>query len=252
MGVKKLPTGGWEASYRDSGGRERIKRHRTRNAADRWLAGVKTDIQRGDYIDPRLARTRLSEWAEEWLSTTVHLKLKTQTGYESMLRTHVLPAFGDTAVAAIGPRRRPPLRGHDDRERLGSRDSALRTQGAASRAGHSRGGWRHQEQSLQRCPGPPFAADRDGVPERRAGRVTPPFGTLIRVAAYTGMRAGELEALRVGRLELLKSRPVVAESVTEVHGHGMVFGPTKTYERRTIPLMPSIRDELGALLATRP
>ena len=85
-----------------------------------------------------------------------------------------------------------------------------------------------------------------------ASMITPPFGTLIRVAAYTGMRAGELEALRVGRLELLKSRPVVAESVTEVHGHGMVFGPTKTYERRTIPLMPSIRDELGALLATRP
>lgn len=52
MGVKKLPAGGWEASYRDSGGRERIKRHRTRSAADRWLAGVKTDIQRGDYIDP--------------------------------------------------------------------------------------------------------------------------------------------------------------------------------------------------------
>lgn len=66
------------------------------------------------------------------------------------------------------------------------------------------------------------------------------------------MRAGELEALRVGRLELLESRLLVAESVIEVHGHGMVFGPTKTYERRTILLMPSIRYELGALLATRP
>ncbi len=81
--------------------------------------------------------------------------------------------------------------------------------------------------------------------EALASVITPPFGTLIRLAAYTGMRAGELEALRVGRLELLKSRLLVAASVTEVHGHGMVFGPTKTYERRTIPLMPSIRDELG-------
>ncbi|HUR22476.1 MAG TPA: site-specific integrase [Acidimicrobiales bacterium] len=89
-------------------------------------------------------------------------------------------------------------------------------------------------------------------PNRVREHAADPFGTLIRVAAYTGMRAGELKALRVGRFELLKSRLLVAESVTEVHGHGMVFGPTKTYERRTIPLMPSICDELGALLATRP
>lgn len=257
MGVKKLPTGGWEASYRDSGGRERIKRHRTRSAADRWLAGVKTDIQRGDYIDPRLARTRLSEWAEEWLSTTVHLKLKTQTGYESMLRTHVLPAFGDTAVAAIGPVdvRRFVATMIENGSAAGTVRSARKVLRLVLATAEEGGAIKSNPCNGVRVPRSPRTEmvflNAEQV-EVLASVITPPFGTLIRVAAYTGMRAGELEALRVGRLELLKSRLVVAESVTEVHGHGMVFGPTKTYERRTIPLMPSIRDELGALLATRP
>lgn len=58
MAVKKLGNGRWEASYRDPAGKERIKRHRTRAEADRWLASVKADLQRGEYVEPGLARTR--------------------------------------------------------------------------------------------------------------------------------------------------------------------------------------------------
>lgn len=257
MGVKKLPTGGWEASYRDSLGRERVKRHRTRAAADRWLAAVKTDLQRGEYIDPHLARSRFGEWADEWLATTVHLKLKTQTGYESMLRTHILPAFADSAVAAISPIdvRRFVATMTESGSAPGTVRSARKVLRLVLSTAEQGGAIKSNPCNGVRVPRSPrtemvFLTGQEV--EALAAAITPPFGTLIRVAAYTGMRAGELEALRVGRLELLKGRLVVAESVTEVHGHGLVFGPTKTYERRTVPLMPSIRDELGALLAGRP
>ncbi len=35
-------------------------------------------------------------------------------------------------------------------------------------------------------------------------------------------------------------------------GHGLVYGPTKTYERRSVPIPRAMCDELGAYLATRP
>jgi hypothetical protein len=41
---------------------------------------------------------------------------------------------------------------------------------------------------------------------------------LVRFDAYTGLRAGELAALRVARLDLLRGRCEVAESATEVAG----------------------------------
>jgi hypothetical protein len=96
-----LNNGRWEASYRDPAGREKIKRHRTRAEADRWLAAMKTNIARGDYIDPKLAKTPFRRWSDEWLATTSHLRARTRGGYESALRIHVVPVFGDMPVGAI-------------------------------------------------------------------------------------------------------------------------------------------------------
>ncbi|MDP9441704.1 MAG: hypothetical protein M3P34_05935 [Actinomycetota bacterium] len=52
--------------------------------------------------------------------------------------------------------------------------------------------------------------------EALAQAIGPRYATLIRFAAYTGLRAGEIGALRVGRLNLLRSRILVAEAVTDV------------------------------------
>ena len=80
----------------------------------------------------------------------------------------------------------------------------------------------------------------------------PDYGLLVRFAALTGLRAGEIGALRVGRLDLLRRRVEVAETVSEVAGHGLVYGPPKTYERRGVPLPAALADDLAAYLAGRP
>lgn len=87
--------------------------------------------------------------------------------------------------------------------------------------------------------------------ERLATTIAPPYGPLVRFAAYTGLRAGEIGALRVGRVDLLKGRVRIEESVSEVQSHGLVYGEQKTYQRRSVPLVPSIRDEIGELIAGR-
>jgi integrase len=59
--------------------------------------------------------------------------------------------------------------------------------------------------------------------EQLAAIIGPPFPLLVRFDAYTGLRAGEL-----------------------------VWGTTKTYERRSVRLPRSLREQLGAYLADRP
>jgi integrase len=68
--------------------------------------------------------------------------------------------------------------------------------------------------------------------------------TLVLFAAYTGMRAGEIAALRWERVDLLRGAVDVVESYAEVHGE-LVLGPTKTYARRTVRLPRFLVDLLG-------
>jgi integrase len=87
--------------------------------------------------------------------------------------------------------------------------------------------------------------------ERLAEAIVPPYGVLVRFAAYTGLRAGEIAALRVKRLDLLRGTVRVVEAASEVSGR-LITGPTKTHAERTVLLPRFLRDELAAYLASRP
>jgi integrase len=87
--------------------------------------------------------------------------------------------------------------------------------------------------------------------ESLAAAINPRFSTLVRFAAYTGLRAGEICALRVGRVDLQRGRVLVSESVTEVDGRGLTFSEPKTYEHRSVTLPKFLRDELTEHLAVR-
>jgi integrase len=87
--------------------------------------------------------------------------------------------------------------------------------------------------------------------ERLAEAIPLPYGLLVRFAAYTGLRAGELAALRVKRLDLLRGTVRVVESASEIGGR-LVLGSTKTYAERTLRLPRFLRDDLAAYLAGRP
>ncbi|TML16369.1 MAG: hypothetical protein E6G39_05940, partial [Actinobacteria bacterium] len=82
-------------------------------------------------------------------------------------------------------------------------------------------------------------------------RTYPQYGLLVRLAALTGMRAGEIAALRVGRVNPLCKTIEVAESASEIRG-ALVYGPTKTYGRRSVPMPPTLARELDDHLRTRP
>lgn len=70
------------------------------------------------------------------------------------------------------------------------------------------------------------------------------YRLVVLFLAYTGVRFGEMAALKVGRLDLDRSRARIAESVTPVQGQGMVWGTPKSHQRREVPMPRFLANEL--------
>lgn len=81
--------------------------------------------------------------------------------------------------------------------------------------------------------------------------ITPRYRALIYTAAYSGLRARELAALTLARVNLLRGIFEVTESLSEVRGK-LVVGPTKTGRARTVRLPRFLVEILAAHLATYP
>ncbi|MGH8900064.1 MAG: tyrosine-type recombinase/integrase [Egibacteraceae bacterium] len=90
-------------------------------------------------------------------------------------------------------------------------------------------------------------AERTGRDARRRfERFGPRYQALILVAAYGGLRFGELAALRRRRVDLLRGRLTVAQTLVDLNGE-LSFGPPKTKNgRRTVPLPRRVVRELAA------
>jgi integrase len=72
-----------------------------------------------------------------------------------------------------------------------------------------------------------------------------PYGLLVRFLAYTGLRWGEMSALRVGSLDLMRRRMRIKSAFVEVKGK-LVEGTPKTHQVRIVPLARFLIDELAA------
>ena len=78
--VRHLPSGRWQARYRDLAGKSHTapQTFSTRPEAARFLAQVETDLARGEWTDPRAGRVSFAEWAARWQDTTTNLRPNTR------------------------------------------------------------------------------------------------------------------------------------------------------------------------------
>ena len=95
-------------------------------------------------------------------------------------------------------------------------------------------------------------AIRTQVIHRRGGSVVsadrPDHETVVLLLAYTGLRWGEMAALRVGAVNLVRRRLDVYEAVAEVSGR-QVLDSVKNHERRSVPFPDFLAAPLSALMA---
>ena len=81
----------------------------------------------------------------------------------------------------------------------------------------------------------------------------PDLGALVKFAAGTGMRQGEVFGLTVDRLDMLRRAVHVDRQLVGLDGTRPMFGPPKTAASvRTIPLPRVVVDVLAAHLAAYP
>jgi integrase len=246
----------WRARYRDPSGRERAKSFARKVDAERFLVGIEDAKLRGAYVDPAAGKVAFSEWAERWVRTTATLRPSTRKDYRVLLDNQVLPAFGSMTLAGI--------------DALAVREWVAELVAGGLSAKRARKAHQVLSQILTsavdggRLPRNVAAGIKLPKVQRKemhfltaaqvealADAIAPPYGVLIRFAAYAGLRPCEFVALRVGRLDLLRGMVRVAEAAPEVAGR-LAWGGVKTHEARTVRLPRSVADELGAYLADRP
>jgi integrase len=246
----------YSVRYRDPAGHSRRKVFARKVDADRWMAENEAAKVRGAWVDPAAGRERFGEWAERWFATTADLKPGTRRTYRLLLDNQVLAHFGTATLAGI--------------DTLAVREWVA----ALVEAGLSPSRIRNAHQVLSqvlaaavdggrlaRNPAAgvrlPKRVEREmlfldaGQVEQLADVIGPHYHVLVYFLAYTGLRFGEAVALTVKRLDLLRGACQVVESATEV-GSALVWGPTKTNERRTVRLPRFLCDLLGEHLADRP
>ena len=244
----------WQARYRDPDGVQRKRAFRRRVDAERYLTSVSHDLLAGSYLDPRAGSIMFEAWSSQWVNSLGHLKETTRERYEGLLRRHVLPKWGRRPLSSIR-----------------HADVAAWVSGMSD-AGHGAGTVRQAYRVLSLVL---EVAVRDGRLHRnpalkaalpRMRRTTPRFlspeevvqlvraagpdGLSIGLLALTGLRFGELAALRVGRIDLARRRLTVSESVTEVAGR-LVFSSPKTHQTRTVPIPSSVVPALAAACVGR-
>ena len=244
--------GTYRVRYRDPVGRSRSRTFKRRADATRFAHEVETDKQRGDWVDPRLGRATVRDWSERWFDTAT-IAPKTRHSYKGFLNNWVLPMLGDVPIATL------------DRVTVREFAAAIARQRSPATVEQAVNvlrlvlGYAEEAGAIKANP-----ATRLRLPKaqrREMYFLTPAqvrsladampyeqYGTLVLFAAYTGLRAGEVEGLRVKRLDLERGRVDVVETVGEVGG-ALRWGPTKTYQRRSVPFPRGLRAPLGELVA---
>jgi integrase len=250
IAVVKLEDGTrrYRARYRDPSGRQHEKRYARKVDAQRWLDEATSALVTQTWTAPERGRVTVTAWSEQWLASQTGIKPSTRYRYDSLLRTHVLPRWGGYRLSEVA---------HAD---VAVWVATLRSNGSAPST--VRQAHRVFSLLLDR-------AVRDGriprnpatrVPLPRVTREEPRFltadqverlaesagedGDVIRLLAYTGLRFGEMAALRVRRIDFLRRRLVIAEAVTEVGGR-LEFGTPKTHHQRTVPLPAAVTAPLA-------
>jgi integrase len=249
--IARRDDGRWRARYRDVAGKEHSRHFARKVDAQAWLDDVTTAMRTGTYADPRRGRVTVGDWAPRWLDGQAHLKPSTHERYAGILREHVLPHWSSVQLVDIT---------HTEVQTWITRLARTRSPATVRKI--------HRVFSL---------VLKTAVKDGRLGRNSADGVNLPRVAiterrylthaqvrllaeecgqhrlvvlflAYTGLRFGEMAALRVGRLDLLRRRAIVAESVTLVRGV-QTWGTPKGHERREVPIPRFLIDELATHVA---
>ncbi len=254
--IVKTSAGTFRANWRDPSGRQKAKTFKTRREASAYLADVEGDLNRGTYLDPKVGKLKLGEYAERWLAGR-HVETRTRERTLSVMRIHVLPRWNDWPLAKIEHRAVQEwvnvLSG-----RLAPA-SVAKCFGALSMVLDS--AIRARLIALNPCKGVSLpsthkprraaqALSRADFFDRLLPAVAVQYRPLVALAAGTGLRWGECAGLAWSAVDLDHNTLRVVQVVIETGGVRSIKPyPKSRAGVRTIPLPGFLAEELRALRA---
>jgi len=253
----------WFAKYRLPDGRQVQKKigpawtergrpaagYFTKRTAEDWLRAVLDEARRGTL--PGLVKTDVTfaDAAEEWLRYIEHdrgRKPSTITGYRALLRSQLLPTFGELPIESITTPMIEAWIAEVDRAPATRRKALVLMHGVFKRARKLHGLPRNPVAEVEKPP-----VERSGdievfSPEEVMALVraaaSEQDAAIYITAAFTGLRRGELLALRWRDVDF--SGQVVR--VRASYSDGALTTP-KSGKVRSVPMAPDVAEALAKL-----
>jgi integrase len=241
----------WMARYVDDEGNERSKAFDRKSDAQVWLDNeVTAKLATGTYVAPRAGLITVGEMYASWSTTQGHLSPSTTKTRCSAWRNHVRQRWGQTSVVDVKTSAVKAWVTQMITDEIGV-PTIIQAFGILRQVL----GAAVDDNRIPRnpCSGVPLPksehADRGYLSHAQVATLAATIERLpevVRFLAYTGLRWGEMAALRVQDFDMLRRRVNVSRSVTEAGK--LVWSTPKTGKRRSVVFPASLTEELAALM----
>lgn len=241
----------YQVRWRDPSGVRKSQNFRSRALADDFATKIEGQKQKGEYRDPTLGRReRLGEfyrsrwlpWAERRLSPST-IKLMTDHW-----RLYVGPAFAKRKLASLTKLDLQTFLQATAQEATPYQaETSLRLLRSILGAAVEDGLLAHSIALDVKAPKRPPRKVRF-LSAEQVGRLVAahpePWRAFVLVAAYGGLRFGELAGLRIRHADFLRRKVLVEEAIVEAGGK-LHQRPTKSGKARTVTLPAFVMDALA-------
>ena len=225
----------------------------TKKEAETKLRELLQSLETGGYIKP--SKLTLGDWLEHWLESyaALHVSPRTYEGYKFLVRRHIIPALGALELTRLEPRH---LQSHYAK--------ALASGRLNGKGGLGNRSVQYQHRIISNAL--TYGVKMEVLSRNVAQAVDPPrlvrksmsvlapedlarflvaarstvYYPLLFTALYTGMRRGELLALRWRDVDLEMATLSVVNSIYRLNGQYVITEPKSPHSRRMIALPPTL------------
>lgn len=232
----------WRVRYDDDQGEPKVALFERSEDAKKYDAAMRTDVNRGEYIDPNAGKLTLKKYAEKWLEAQT-FDPSTREAVELRLRVHVYPSLGATELRALA--QRPSLiqawvRGLQGTLAANYVRVIFANLSGILGAAHDDGLVRRNPCRLKSVHPPakdvrkvrPWSTDRVGAVRAALPRR---YAATVDVGSWLGLRQGEAFGLGVDDIDWMRRIVHVRYQIKHV-GARMVFAPPKGGKERDVPM----------------
>lgn len=216
----------------------------SKTAANAHLITLRADEVRGDFLDPRQAKTKLADWIEAWWPLyEASLRMETRRSEGARVRNHILPGLGHLALdeldalaimkfvsgLKLAPKTVRNIHGLLHR----ILDEAVRQRFIRYNPAKKTSLPRRVHKEMRFLVAPEIGRLLAAAPEE--------WKPLVTLLVATGLRYGEALGLRVGDVDLMAGTVRVIRTMHHGPGGVAVFEePKSEYSRRTVTIPPAV------------